>query len=520
MEDEFRQPAAFLDTIPEDQSVAAVNTRAGRVPNAPPSTASAVASSDSGADGGTTNERGGRGPQSVISGVSETPALLEGGLETEQSPSRRIRRLSCTKRTYVFYGILSLLLAGIAVGIYFIIHEASFHSENGLLSPFNPSVAPTAMTFPPFPFAIEIESESPTASPSLNLADMEAIDNALFKISNSSDIYDDTTAQGKCRYWLTHQDLTASLVGEDAVHQRYILCVLYHATNGPFWTETFLDKNIPECDWEGVSCGNEQSVAIIYLPSSNLSGGLPDELMYLQDLQLFNLGNNSLTGSIPVGLFNLPELIWCNLSQNSLQGGTPQGSSPLQHLYLNQNLLEGVSPYFPTLKVLWMQTNLLTGLEARYASSSTLTDWKAYDNLLTGALPTTWDAPNLGRLDLAWNAWTGTIPDSLWNNLPSLETLALHDGNLTGTIPATKKNGTLRSMKHLWLYSNKLSGSLPALMGWNWQNLTDMLLYDNYLTGTVEERQCERWPALERLETDCDQIDCACCTKCYDGPAG
>jgi Leucine-rich repeat (LRR) protein len=518
MEDEFRQPAAFLDTIPEDQSVAAVNTRAGRVPNPPPSSASAVASSDSGADGDTTNKRGGRGPQSVLSGVSETPALLEGGLGTEQSPSRRIRRPTCTKRTYMFYGMLSLLLVAITVGIYFIIHEASFHSENGSLSPFDPSAAPTTITFPPFPFAMEIESESPTASPSLNLADTEAIDNALFKISDSSDVYDDTTAQGKCRYWLTHQELTASLVGEDAVHQRYILCVLYYATNGPFWTEPFLDKQIPECDWEGVSCYNE-SVAAIYLPSFNLNGGLPDELMYLQNLKLLNLGNNSLTGSIPLGLFSLPALIWCNLSQNSLQGVIPRGGSPLQHLYLNQNQLEGVSPYFPTLQVLWMQRNFLTGLEARYASSSTLTDYRVYGNLFSGALPTTWDAPKLWRLDLAWNSWTGTIPDSLWNDLPSLETLALHDGNLTGTIPVTTGNGP-RSMKHLWLYSNELSGSLPALMGWDWQNLTDMLLHDNYLTGAVEQRQCERWPALKRLETDCDQVDCACCTKCYDGPAG
>jgi hypothetical protein len=54
-------------------------------------------------------------------------------------------------------------------------------------------------------------------------------------------------------------------------------------------------------------------------------------------------------------------------------------------------------------------------------------------------------------------------------------------------------------------------------LGWNWRNLTTLLLYDNLLTGIVSKDQCSQWDALEQLETDCDleTVECECCTECH-----
>lgn len=510
----------FLDTIPEDKSVVAA-----RIANL--STASAVASSDS-------DSPAPKSPRSS-DGVSETPALLEGGGElpggagTEQAPSGqrgRSNSTTCTRRTYLFYITMTFVFIAIAVGVYFIIQSVneatknSSHDDNESLSPEQSGVfPPTPDPFPPFYFSIE--SESPTASPSFNLDDRNDIDEALLKISSSSSIYDPEQSQGKCRYWLTHVDglqLRANKVGEERIQQRYILCVLYYETNGKSWNKQgFLQHTSHECNWVGVSCDYDSKVAVLSLENTNLVGSLPDEITYLAELQFLSIFGNGLGGSIPQDLFSsLTKLFWCDMSENQLTGTVPLSSTSkaLEDLYLYNNTLRGDFPWFPNLQRLWIKHNFFIGIDERYATMSTLKELVVNDNDITGNIPDEWDAPNLAYLNLSKNPWvSGPIPESLWK-LPALESLVLNDCQLTGSLPVT---GERNSFQHISLHSNSLSGPIPPTLGSEWQNLNSLLLYDNLLTGTIDKDQCSRWPDLEQLETDCDLdiLRCDCCTLCH-----
>jgi hypothetical protein len=160
-------------------------------------------------------------------------------------------------------------------------------------------------------------------------------------------------------------------------------------------------------------------------------------------------------------------------------------------------------------------------MDEEYASSGqSLIDLLAYDNQFSGLLPSVWNTPNLERIDLGINNYTGTIPQDLWD-LPSLQSLIVDDNQLTGPLPSLSTSNTL---KNVWLYSNQLSGSIPSNFGINWSNLTSLKIQNNDLTGNITPDHCNRWPASTResldewrLEADCNlpTMGCACCTECF-----
>lgn len=523
---------AFLDTIPEDQSVAQQ-----RVQNL--SAASAVASSDSDDDNDeeaeTTNPKRKRrparrkGPGSVASSNNAIIDTNDTGIEVKpRDGSGRKPGSSCTKRSVLCWSIGFLMLLALCVGVFFIVSNTDRGNEKKASEATSPSLEPTPeLTFPPELY-FNLESQAPTPSPSINLDDIAAIDRVLLQITREEDYTNPNTPQGLCRYWMTRSDtlqVRVSTGGEEAVKQRYILCVLYHATKGDGWVETakpFLDPNLHECDWKDVGCDDADHVALLYLAESNLQGSIPSELIHLSGLQLLNLGENTLTGSIPDGLLELPELILIDLSSNELTGTIPSTAtspttlsrySPLEVLYLDGNQLEGTIPFFDTLVRMRAQQNFFTGFDAGYATLQSLESWKMYDNNIRGPLPALWDAPNLSYVDLSLNQWTGTIPASLWN-LPALQSLVLHDAQLTGTLPPSTVSNDWR---YLWLHSNRLSGSIPPTFASSWTNVTEILLHDNNFTGTVLEESCNQWQQIRRLETDCDRtsLSCSCCTVCH-----
>jgi hypothetical protein len=298
----------------------------------------------------------------------------------------------------------------------------------------------------------------------------------------------------------------------------------------------FLDPSRHECDWPGISCGNDETVGVVFLPTTNLTGTLPSELVYLYELQALSLGNNSLTGTLPKDLFqSLSSLVICDLSRNYFEGSIlSSGSSgqinaaetytnlPLQLLRLYDNVFTGSIPLFPQIKELWVESNFFTELSPDYATLGTLTTMVAFDNDFYGTLPFLWTSYQLEYLDLAWNQWNGSIPTSLWD-LPLLTDLYLHDNDFVGPLLPLNSSGERllgRALQHVWLESNQLTGEIPDTFGFGWSNLTSLLLYENLLTGSIDQAQCDEWLQLIRMETDCDleaggTVVCACCTTCH-----
>ncbi|KAL3700763.1 hypothetical protein R1sor_018785 [Riccia sorocarpa] len=100
-------------------------------------------------------------------------------------------------------------------------------------------------------------------------------------------------------------------------------------------------------------------------------------------------------------------------------------------------------------------------------------------NKLEGSIP--WDLSNLNKLQsviLSGNKLTGPIPDGI-GRLPSLTTLSLADNKLSGNVPDFT---AAKSLKHLDLSGNELTGSLPLLP----YGVKYVSLSDNRLDGGMD----------------------------------
>jgi Leucine-rich repeat (LRR) protein len=81
-----------------------------------------------------------------------------------------------------------------------------------------------------------------------------------------------------------------------------------------------------------------------------------------------------------------------------------------------------------------------------------------YNNSLTGTIPDL-ERSSLKRLQLHFNALTGSIPNGLYGNT-DLEEIRLDSNQLTGTLATSI--GNLLRLKDLRLDENAFFGSLPA----------------------------------------------------------
>ncbi len=262
---------------------------------------------------------------------------------------------------------------------------------------------------------------------------------------------------------------------------RDALVALYHATDGPNWTDNtnwLSDASLDE--WYGVEANSAGRVVALNLSGRwdddarewvphGLTGPIPAELVGLSSLVSLDLSVNQLTGAISPELGNLSNLQVLNLRNNELAGAIPPelGSlSNLRVLNLVVNKLAGAIPpelgSLSNLRHLYLSSNQLTGaIPPELGNLSNLRDLNLHFNQLAGAVP-----PELGNLSNLWvlnlrnNELAGAIPPEL-GNLSNLWVLNLIVNELTGAIPP--ELGSLSNLVSLWLDDNGLlRGSMPV----------------------------------------------------------
>lgn len=227
----------------------------------------------------------------------------------------------------------------------------------------------------------------------------------------------------------------------------------------PGWSE-----NTSFCQWNGVNCtqphsGRPPRVNAISLPSSSLSGELPQDLNSLSQLTHLDLRNNSLSGPIP-SLADLSSLETVYLADNYfalIPSGCFLGLTALQTLSLSNN------PNLP--------------------------EWSFPTELV--------QSRSLRTLELANMNIVGELPAGMFDWFPSLQSVNLSSNSeIGGSLPESLGRSQIR---HLWLDYNKFTGPIPDLS--NCTDLSDLQLRNNKLTGLVPP-----WlmalPSLQNLSLD------------------
>ena len=234
------------------------------------------------------------------------------------------------------------------------------------------------------------------------------------------------------------------------------------------------------------------------MEGNNLTGKIPSELGSLSNLRALGLLRNHLTGSLPRSFGNLSSLVSLSLRENNLEGSIPiefERLSRLAYLDLSFNNLSGMVP------------------EELYNISS-LSTVAMVSNNLSGRLPLDLGLtlPNLQTLYLGLNRFLGPVPASIVNS-SGLEYLDLASNSFSGPVP--KNLGSLRylqilnfgfnkigdknnndltfltsltnctDLKEIGLYKSNLGGLLPNSIANLSTNLYYLVMWGNYITGTI-----------------------------------
>lgn len=119
------------------------------------------------------------------------------------------------------------------------------------------------------------------------------------------------------------------------IRQRYVISLLYTATNGEGWIEqyNFLSES-DECEWQtitddqetkGVICNDAGQVDSLVMWWNNMTGTLPHEISFLSEsFKAMNIGGGSISGSIPSSFAQLTNMYLFIVNDNCLSGDLPQ----------------------------------------------------------------------------------------------------------------------------------------------------------------------------------------------------
>jgi Leucine-rich repeat (LRR) protein len=364
------------------------------------------------------------------------------------------------------------LLVGLAIGLWLGLSRSTVDRTQGA----SPSFAPTM---------------APVRSQWIEQADLFPSTQKALKVSNSP--------QMRALTWVLENAIegggsaSGSQTPLEREKQRFALAAMYYGLDGPEsgLADEWLNSDVHECDWTGVTCSNEIVESLQLLGNQRLQGlvapevglltalarltingvsglkhGIPSELGYNRLITSLSLARNGLTGRIPSELGRLNNLVALDFSKNRLAGTIPTEFSSLS-----------------SLRSIKLYENALAGPLLSVSNMKSLTCLNLYQNGLSGTVPAEIaELAHLEKLHLSTNQLTGTIPTVL-GLLRNLTFFSLRGNQgLSGTVPSDL--GQLSNLNSLYIFTTRITGPVPTEL-FALPELRDLRLNDNQLSGSI-----------------------------------
>ena len=144
-------------------------------------------------------------------------------------------------------------------------------------------------------------------------------------------------------------------------------------------------------------------------------GAIPDEIQFLNGLELLDLKHNEISGTIPEAIGRLGLLGYLDLKDNRLTGTIPD-----------------FSPFLSGLEVLGLGRNYLEGTVPESLGRQPLQTLAIDDNVLTGELFLSLGSiPSLKYLYAGNNNFVENLDDRILSGFPKMEELDLSENSFT-----------------------------------------------------------------------------------------
>ncbi|CAL1374862.1 unnamed protein product [Linum trigynum] len=246
------------------------------------------------------------------------------------------------------------------------------------------------------------------------------------------------------------------------------------------------------CQWQGVTCNNEteQRVTQLDLKLNRLSGSISPHIGNLSFLTHLILNNNTISGEIPPEIGRLTRLQQLVLVQNSISGTIPPNLSACSNLTMLRVGNNGLSGEIPTqlcnlmnLQLLSIHFNNFTGnFPSCFGNVSSLQAISAARNQFVGGIPESLARlSNLNVISFGANRFSGQFPLQFFNS-SSIQIISIIENQLTGTLPLGL-GFTLPNLVHLNVAYNNFTGRIPESIS-NATNLQVFELgYNNFHGG-------------------------------------
>ena len=144
-------------------------------------------------------------------------------------------------------------------------------------------------------------------------------------------------------------------------------------------------------------------------------------------------------------------------------------------------------------------------------------------NFWNGTIPDVFENyRQLDFFDISNSMFSGPIPKTIFS-IPTLRLAYMSNCSLSGTIPSQFADPP--DLRDLYLDGNVITGNIPSIVPGQLEKLSEFLLQDNEITGTMPDSICSLRAdfILDDLWTDCGgelpEIECdfpECCNRCFE----